>query len=705
MSKSKTIIILLSSFIVVLFAATLVVFKDNIFSFSNKNLELKITYPCDSSLFPPEIASPTIVWTDSTPNVNNWAISVDVTGSGNIIATETTARSWRPDKDIWKKIKEFKEKDIKLSISGFNIKDKKVQLSHDEVTIRISKDSVNAPIFFRDIILDPGNPSTFTWRLVNVASDSIAYLVIGTRPTCSGCHSFSSNGKKFGMVMDFMTSNRRKYVFSDVEENMKVDYKYKNILCWYDLDTMISPNPGVGYMPKISHDGNYIVSSINQMVIISKMKYSLKYNQNFYPIRGILAYYNVKEKKYYKLNGACDENFIQCNANLSPDDKYVIFLRSPLVDLPGDMKPIESRKDDSLFIAKNHIQYDIYRIPFNNGQGGTPEPLLGASNNGMSNYNPRYSPDGKWIVFNKSKYFQMMQPDSRLYIMPANGGTPRLMKCNTAEFNSWHSWSPNGKWMVFASKINGPYTQLFLTHIDENGNDTPPILLEYILPPNRAANLPEFVNMDPNKKLNLILEIEKTEIKNSQNMNNDMYQQNNQNNQQNNQQNRQNQNNQQQNQQNQQNQQQNPQIMQYIQQGQQNMDKRNFKGAIDAYTKVIKLDPNFIPAYVQRGYAKVSNNDNNGALADFNKALKINPRFDMALVGRATVKLNTNDLKGALTDINSALKISPNLQEAFFVRGQINFKAGDKKQACIDWKQAASLGYRQANDLIKQNCK
>ncbi len=61
--------------------------------------------------------------------------------------------------------------------------------------------------------------------------------------------------------------------------------------------------------------------------------------------------------------------------------------------------------------------------------------------------------------------------------------------------NSWHSWSPNGKWLVFASKANGPYTQLWLTHIDENGNDTPPVLLEHFTDANRAANIPEFVSI------------------------------------------------------------------------------------------------------------------------------------------------------------------------------------------------------------------
>jgi tetratricopeptide (TPR) repeat protein len=43
--------------------------------------------------------------------------------------------------------------------------------------------------------------------------------------------------------------------------------------------------------------------------------------------------------------------------------------------------------------------------------------------------------------------------------------------------------------------VNTPYTQLFLTHIDENGNDSPPVLLERFTSPDRAANIPEFVRL------------------------------------------------------------------------------------------------------------------------------------------------------------------------------------------------------------------
>jgi len=100
-------------------------------------------------------------------------------------------------------------------------------------------------------------------------------------------------------------------------------------------------------------------------------------------------------------------------------------------------------------------------------------------------------------VFTQSKSGIMLQPDSELYIVPAEGGTPRKMNCNRAVLNSWHSFSPNGKWLVFSSKVNSPFTEIFLTHIDENGMDSPPVLLSRFSDDEYAANLPEFVNIKP----------------------------------------------------------------------------------------------------------------------------------------------------------------------------------------------------------------
>src|SRR5450759_1960593 len=90
-----------------------------------------------------------------------------------------------------------------------------------------------------------------------------------------------------------------------------------------------------------------------------------------------------------------------------------------------------------------------------------------------------------------------MRPDSQLYIVPFKGGAARRLRSNTPRMNSWHSFSPNGRWLVFSSKGRSVYTQMYLTHIDENGDDSPAILIEDATAANRAVNIPEFLNIPP----------------------------------------------------------------------------------------------------------------------------------------------------------------------------------------------------------------
>jgi tetratricopeptide (TPR) repeat protein len=178
----------------------------------------------------------------------------------------------------------------------------------------------------------------------------------------------------------------------------------------------------------------------------------------------------------------------------SPDGQYLVFARAAATDPNPPGVPLAKFANDP---NELQIQYDLYRIPFNNGAGGVAEPVAGASRNGMSNTFPKVSPDGRWIVFVQCRNGQLMRPDSQLYIVPAAGGVARRMRCNTPRMNSWHSFSPNGRWLVFSSKARSPYTQMYLTHIDEDGNDSPPILIENTTAANRAVNLPEFVNIAP----------------------------------------------------------------------------------------------------------------------------------------------------------------------------------------------------------------
>src|SRR5262249_12472636 len=154
-----------------------------------------------------------------------------------------------------------------------------------------------------------------------------------------------------------------------------------------------------------------------------------------------------------------DPRYVHTNVVWTPDGKNLIFARAEARDayVPG-VKMADRANDPN----ETQIQYDLYRIPFNEGLGGKPERIVGASENGMSNAFPKVSPDGRWIVFTQSRNGQLMRPDGKLHIVPVTGGEARMLKGNTPLMNSWHSFSPNGRWLVFSSKSRGPYTKMFL---------------------------------------------------------------------------------------------------------------------------------------------------------------------------------------------------------------------------------------------------
>jgi Flp pilus assembly protein TadD len=253
-----------------------------------------------------------------------------------------------------------------------------------------------------------------------------------------------------------------------------------------------------GLLSRVSPTGRYVISTVKDRSVFVAIP-DLMISQLFFPIKGILVVYDRETKTFSALPGADDPQYVQTNAVWSPDGKEIVFARAKAhhaEHLEQQNSAVVDAKDVPEFtVEKQPFRYDLYRIPFNDGKGGTPVPLTGASDNGMSNFFPKYSPDGKWIVFCKAKSYMLLQPDSELYIIPAAGGVARRLRYNTARMNSWHSWSSNSRWLVFSSKVNTPYTQLFLTHIDVNGNDSPPVLLERFTSPDRAANIPEFVRL------------------------------------------------------------------------------------------------------------------------------------------------------------------------------------------------------------------
>jgi dipeptidyl aminopeptidase/acylaminoacyl peptidase len=359
---------------------------------------------------------------------------------------------------------------------------------------------VDALVLYRQVqlpfMVGEENFKKIKWRLGDITSFEEPLVIMENIPVCASCHQVSADGQRISMEMNYNNDSGAQFV-ADVGKNIILSQA--DFMTWTDY-----PKPDIlpktrGLFARMSPSGKYIASTVNE-ISFAALTNDPAYCQVFFPTYGILACYSVAEKTFSSLTGADDTNFIQTNPDWSPDEKYITFARAETKNAyHEDISNIKTRIEDRGAEDINQefpVQFDIWKMPFNNGNGGPPEPLAGASDNGMSNYFARYSPDGRWIVFTQSQHGIMLQYDSRLLIVSSEGGTAREMRCNQKRFNSWHSWSPNGRWLLFSSKVNSIYTEIFITHIDENGNDSVPVCLSRFSDRSLAANLPEFVSLN-----------------------------------------------------------------------------------------------------------------------------------------------------------------------------------------------------------------
>jgi tetratricopeptide (TPR) repeat protein len=462
---------------------------------------LTIRYPLNETLFPPEIVSPTFHWEDGGSESDRWLLTIKFQDNEDRISILLHEPKWTPESDQWELIKKRSlEKQADVTILGVNRWSRWKILSAGKISIKTSEDPVGAPLFYREVNLSfidaVKDPTNIRWRFGDISSPQQPPIVLEKLPVCGNCHSFSANGDTLAMDVDY-ANNKGSYVITEVAEQMLLNPS--DIITWSDYRKEDGQQT-FGLLSQISPDGRFVVSTVKDgSVFVPKPE--LAFSQLFFPIKGILVIYNRQTGTFTALPGADDPKYVQSNPVWSPDGKYIVFARAEaykLKNISGPRKVLLSPEQCEEFLKEGkQFLFDLYRIPFNGGKGGKPEPIEGASSNGMSNYFAKYSPDGKWIVFCKAKSYMLLQPDSELYIIPAEGGKARRLRANTSRMNSWHSFSPNGRWLVFSSKANSAYTQLYLTHIDEEGQSTPGILLSQFTAADRAANIPEFVNIKP----------------------------------------------------------------------------------------------------------------------------------------------------------------------------------------------------------------
>ena len=604
-----------------------------------------IEYPLDETLFPPEIPPPLFRWEDQNGGAKRWLIAIEFADGRERLNALVKQSPWRPETSIWEQIKKRSlDRPATVAIIGVNRWRPSKIVSAGRITIATSSDEVGAPLFYREVNLPFADavrdPSRIRWRFGAISSAQPPPIVLENLPVCGNCHSFSADGSVLGMDIDY-ANDKGSYALAAVQEQMTFDKS--TIITWGDYQRA----PGevtYGLLSQVSPSGRFVVSTVkDESVFVPKP--GMDFSQLFFPVKGILCVYDRQTGVFQSLPGADDPRLVQSNPTWSPDGKYIVFAATEAHHLrtaDNARKVLLSPEECREFLEEGKpFKFNLYRVPFNEGQGGKAEPLAGASFNGVSNYFPRYSPDGKWIVFCQAANYMLLQPDSELYIIPAGGGVARRLRANTTRMNSWHSFSPNGKWLVFSGKPDSPYTKLYLTHIDGNGESTPAAALDHLTSPDRAANIPEFVNLRPTA----ICRIREQFLDD----------------------------------------------LSYVRGAWEFLKSNDYEGAERQARKALELNPKNGDALYYLGLALFGRQQTDEALRYLSDAVKIKPTDSEIQTQLGVVLLAKGRWDEAVSHLQQALLIAPDNANAYFNLGIALSHKGDKQEAMKCWQKTVQL--------------
>lgn len=620
---------------------------------------LEISYPLNDTLFPPDIAAPTFVWKDLSSSAQRWRVWVSLAGGNTLKTFDSETSSWQPPEAFWSEVKKLSvDQDAHVAVAGLDADGNRV--SSATVNLRTSMDPVGDSIFYREVPLPfisaVQDPARIRWRFGSVDSVTRPPVVLENLPVCGNCHSFSGDGKTLGLDVDY-GNDKGGYAMLPVSENMVLNDE--KIITWSDYKKD-DGEATFGLLSQVSPDGRYVISTVKDRAVFVATP-GIEFSQLFFPIKGILVVYDSVTGEYQPLPGADDPDYVQSNPTWSPDGKSVVFARTKAYRkeiLEQSDQLLLSEKDFPEFIEdKQPYKFNLYRVPFNDGKGGVAKPIEGASHNDRSNFFAKFSPDGKWIVFTQAENYMLLMPDSELYIIPAEGGEARRLRANTTRMNSWHSFSSNGRWLVFSSKQNTPYTQLFLTHINDQGESTPAVLLDRFTDNDRAANIPEFVPLPANS----IAQIKEQFL--------DAYS--------------------------------------FLRAGMANERTGNYPAAVKAYNRGLETEPENVELLNALGFALFQKGDSEKAVSALDKALRADPKHYKAHNNMALASIDLGELEIAEAHYRESLAIEPQpaiYNDLGFVleRQGLSFEAVDMYRKALELNpESATAHYNLATSLTR----
>ena len=210
-----------------------------------------------------------------------------------------------------------------------------------------------------------------------------------------------------------------------------------------------------------------------------------------------LIAYDVEKNEVTNIEN--DPAEMECFPFWAPDGKTLYYCSAHF-----EYSDTVTDKGKEFITRTQEAKYNLYKKRFNpeTMQFGPRELVFAADSLDKSATLPRISPDGRYLMFTVAKYgvFHIWHHDADLWMLDLQTGEVRNMEeINSADTESYHSWSSNGRWVVFSSRrYDSNYTRPFIAHIDKNGHGSKPFELPCANPDYhrqllRSYNVPEFM--------------------------------------------------------------------------------------------------------------------------------------------------------------------------------------------------------------------
>ncbi|PSB01406.1 serine protease [Merismopedia glauca] len=120
-------------------------------------------------------------------------------------------------------------------------------------------------------------------------------------------------------------------------------------------------------------------------------------------------------------------------------------------------------------------------------------------------------------------------------------------------------------------------------------------------------------------------------------------------------------------------------------------EKKDYRGAIEAYSKALEINPKYAKAYFDRGNARYYLKEYAQAIADYTQAIALDPKYAFAYYNRGNVRYELKQYDQAIADYTQAIALDPKYAFAYNNRGNVRYELKQYDQAIADYTQAIAL--------------